>query len=59
MNGKTLILIGALVLIAVVSGVLWRLESRRSKVGKRLAALAPDSVIQPKAVTIRRKVDRK
>ena len=58
MNGKTLILLGALILIAVASGVLWHLEARRRQVGKRLAALAPDSVIQPKAVTIRRKVDR-
>jgi tight adherence protein B len=59
MSGKTLVLLGALILIAVASGVLWHLEARRRQVGKRLAALAPDSVIQPKAVTIRRKVDRK
>jgi tight adherence protein B len=59
MNEKTLILFGALILVAMTGGVLWHLESQRRKVGKRLASLAPDGVVQPKAVTIRRKVDRK
>jgi tight adherence protein B len=54
-----LILCGALALIAVAGGLLWHMESRSRQINRRLAVLAPDAVIKPEAVTIRRTAKRK
>jgi tight adherence protein B len=53
-----LIVCGALILIAIASGLLWHLESRRRRISRRLAVLsgiaAAEIAARPESVTIRR-----